>query len=167
MITPLLIESNANAINVGEHSSTQQYGDQFDGSSAHTNLNIFRFSLTNDSGSLQTVDEIIFRLSSITGITDATNDLTNVELFIDGNGTPEATATEIDIDGSAIIRFTNASGLFDIADGQSVDYVLQGDFANLIKDDTLTISLSTSDITLDSGGAVGGSSVVVALDSAR
>ena len=143
-------------ITLGEHSSTQQYGDQFDGSSSHTDLNIFRFSLTNDSGSLQTVDEIIFRLSAVTGITDATSDLTNVELFIDGNGTPEASATEVDIDGSAIVRFTNASGLFDIADSQSVDYVLQGDFANLIKDDTLTISLSSSDITLDSEGVVDG-----------
>lgn len=143
-------------ITLGEHSSTQQYGDQFDGSSSHTDLNIFRFSLTNDSGSLQTVDEIIFQLSAVSGITDATNDLTNVELFIDGNGTPEAGATEVDIDGSAIIRFTNASGLFDIADGQSVDYVLQGDFANLIKDDALTISLASSDITLDSAGVVDG-----------
>jgi hypothetical protein len=154
MLTPPL--NNISDITLREHSSNQQYDDQFDGSSSHTDLNVFRFSLNNESGSLQTVDEIIFRLSGVTGITDATNDLTSVELFIDGNGTPEATATEVDIDGSAIIRFTNASGLFDIAAGQNVDYVLQGDFTNLIKDDTLTISLASSDITLDSGGLVGG-----------
>jgi hypothetical protein len=146
--------------------SSGQLSDQFDGSDSQTDLNIFRFSLANDSNSLQTVDEIIFRLSGVTGITDATNDLTSVELFIDGSGTPEASATEVDIDGTATIRFTNASGLFSIAVGQSVDYVLQGDFTNLVKDDTLTISLASSDITLDSGEPVGGDSPTPATHTA-
>jgi hypothetical protein len=154
---------------LAEHSLGTQSSDQFDGSLYLTDSNLFRFSTENTTGSLQTIDEIIFRLSAITGI--STGDLTNADLYIDSDsdGNPdtlEASGGTVDI-GAGTITFSDpTNGLTDIADSTTVDFILQADASNLESSDSITISLSPDDITLDSAETVGGSSPASAIHTA-
>jgi hypothetical protein len=144
------------AVILQDHSSGQ-LSNQFDGSPVLTDVDLFRFRLNNNTAGAETVDAIVFQLSSITGISDDTNDLTNVELYEDGNPTPIATGGSVSINegaGTGTITFSNASGLFTIAGSDAIDYFLQSDAGNLLDGDTITLSLSRTDITLDSANSV-------------
>jgi hypothetical protein len=50
-----------------------------------TAVELFRFQLTNNDTSVQrTVNQLVFQLSSISGI--VTSDLNNLQLYVDANG---------------------------------------------------------------------------------
>ena len=131
--------------------SLGQVTDQFDTSASHDNLDLFRFQLSNANDSPLTVDQIVFNLSAVSGI--VTNDLS--DLRINDGSTDVATAGSPSIAGATgTITF---SGDFVIPASTTVDYTLRGDVFNLDGeiDDTLTISLTTSDVTLADGIVIG------------
>ena len=70
---------------LGEHTAGQ-VTDQFDASASHADVNLFRFHFTNNSAVDVTVDEIVFPLSAVNGISDATSDLANLDIYVDSDG---------------------------------------------------------------------------------
>jgi hypothetical protein len=145
-------------VTLAEHASGQ-LGDQFDSSTSHDDLSVFRFRLTNNTGSEVRVDALAFQLFLIYGISDATNDLSDVHLYEDGNPTPKASSPTIDIDeaaGTGSITFSDiTNGIFTIPANTAVDYVLVSDVSNLAFAETLTISLESTNVTLHSGTRAG------------
>ena len=138
------------AINLGQHDSSQA-PDQFTTRSTYNDADLFRFQLTNTSASGVTVDELIFQLSSVSGIVTA--DLSDLQI---NNGLVYVTTGgSASISGSTgTIIFT---GNFTVPASSSVDYTLTGDVANISASatDTLTISLNAADITTLTGDAGG------------
>ena len=126
-----------------------------------TGAELFAFQLTNYSGSTKTVTQIVFDLSSVSGVADTQFDNLYIYVDDDGDGTIEAGETTIvgdpDVEGvvsitepNGTITFSSISG-WTIAAETTVNYILKGDVNNLEGGDTLTISLSSDDLTLQAG----------------
>jgi hypothetical protein len=156
--------SQAGDITLDDH-TLGQVSDQFDDDSSTSDANLFSFQLANGGASAVAIDRITFQLSAITGITDSSSDLTNLQIYSDddGNGTPDTLKTNgsgyVTIDEGAqtgTIIFSSNSGLFSVPAGQTVDYILEGDAANLVMDDSVTIALTSGDIITDEGTTAGG-----------
>ena len=134
---------------LGNHASGQA-PDAFDGNLSQNDKDLYRFQLSNTTDSVVTIDQIIFNLSAVSGILTA--DLSDLRI---NDGTSDVvTGGTPDISSAAgTVTFTTD---WTIAARATKNYTLRGDAANLIKDNTLTIALSSSGITLVSGD-VGGS----------
>lgn len=134
---------------LGDYSPGGQVTDQFDGSTSQNDKELFRFQLANPTGNDLTVDQIVFQLSSITGIVDT--DLSDLRIY-DG-------ATNVG--GTASVSIAGATGTITFGDnftvpaGQTKNYALIGDVANLVGLDSITLSLGTGDITLVTGSVSG------------
>jgi type II secretory pathway pseudopilin PulG len=143
---------------LANHTAGQET-DAFGTGSSVTGAELFTFQLSNTTGSTVTVNEVVFQLSSVTGISDT--DFANLEIQVDDNGdgtidgsdTTGAVGGTGTVDGS--VTTITFSTPFDISASDTVDYILRGDVSNLVSPDTLTIGLGTSNITLASG-TVGG-----------
>ena len=136
---------------VGNHASGQ-VADAFDGNLSQNDKELFRFRLTNTTGSDATIDQIVFPLSSVSGI--SSGDLS--DLKIKEGITEIVTGGVASISsGTGTITFT---GDWTVAAGQTKDYSLYGDVSNLQYADTLTIALGSANITV-SGDASGSVSV--------
>ena len=135
---------------LGEHASGQ-IEDAFGACTSVYDAELFRFQLENTTGSELTVDEIVFQLSSVTGIVDS--DFS--DLRINDGASDVATGPTVDVSGGTITFSDTTNGLFTIAASTTKDYTLIGDVSSLEDGDTVTLALGTSNVTLDSG-TVGG-----------
>jgi hypothetical protein len=149
---------------LGAHTATQ-LDDGLDDEPVQTAVHMYRFQLQNVAASDIAINRITFRLSDITGISDETSDLSNMELYEDtgGDGTPDILKSsgpvQIAINegaGTGTIMFDDGGGLFTVPMGQTVDYILMGDAANLERYETFTIALSPNDIVTESEEFAGG-----------
>ena len=146
-------------VSLADHAAGQET-DRFGTESAVTGAELFAFKLTNNTGSTITVDEVVFQLSSVTGISDT--DFANLTIYVDdnGDGTIDGGETTGTVGGSGTVNAgvstITFSTNFDISASTTVNYILKGDVSNLADDDTVTIDLGTSNVTLTSG-TVGGS----------
>jgi hypothetical protein len=66
-----------------DNHSSRQAGNQFVACTTKYNASLFKFQLTNNSSTDVTVDEVIFQLSSITGIVNG--DLSDLRIYDDTN----------------------------------------------------------------------------------
>ena len=124
---------------------------------------LFAFKLTNNTGSQVTVTQVQFQLSSVTGI--AQGDVGNFLIYQDDNNDGAIGAGETTTVGgtgavNAGMTTITFSTSFTVAASTTVNYILKGNAANLASDDTMTIALGKTNITLSSG-SVGGSTTSV------
>jgi hypothetical protein len=151
-------EKEAGDLYLAEHAAGQET-DSFGGQSSATGAELFAFKLTNETGSQVTVSEVQFQLSSVTGIVQG--DFANLEIYVDtdNGGTIEAGETTT-VGGSGTVNAGVTTITFstsiNISASTAVNYILTGDVSNLVQNDTVTIGLGTSNVTLTSG-SVGGS----------
>ena len=138
-----------NTVIIGSHSGGQA-PDAFDGNLSQNDVDLYRFSLFNTEASAVTVDQIVFSLSAVSGIETA--DLSDLRIW-DGTSYVVAGGTPSISSGTGTITFTTT---WTIPAASTVHYTLRGDVANLVKDDTLTLSLVPAGVALVSGD-VGGS----------
>ena len=145
----------ANATHTAEHTvllgthGSGQAADQFDGSLSQTDKGLFRFRLTNNSGTTATVGQVVLQLSAVAGIVDG--DLTDLRLN-DGTADVSLGGTPSIAAGTGTITF---AADFNLAAGATKDLVLFADVASLVAGDGLTLALGTTDVTVLSG-SVGG-----------
>ncbi|KPJ58250.1 MAG: hypothetical protein AMJ46_14485, partial [Latescibacteria bacterium DG_63] len=131
--------------------STGQITDQFDDSPSLNDVTLFRFRLWNNSDSSATIDQIVFHLSGVSGI--SAGDLSDLKICLSA-----ASCYSL---GDPTVQITGDTGTLTFDEGWSIspnfgtDWYLRGDVANLGTGDTLTISLAPSDVTLISGRVVG------------
>ena len=145
---------------LADHAAGQRTND-LSGSSTVTGAQLFGFQLTNETAGVLTVDQVVFQLSSITGIEYTHFD--NLKIYVDADNDGEIeTGEDIQVGGAGAVEQVNPpttitfSTDFDISASTTVNYILKGDVSNLEVDDTVTIDLGTSNVTLTSG-TVGGS----------
>jgi hypothetical protein len=125
-----------------------------------TGAELFAFQLTNNTGSAMTVDQIVFPLSAVTGISQG--DFGNLQIYVDANnnGTTDPGETTV-VGGTGVVNAGVTSITFTtdstISAGATVNYILKGNVSNLVNNDTVTISLGAGNIALSSG-TVGGTS---------
>ena len=155
-ITGLAEGSLTAVVNLGNHAQGQAE-NQFVNSTSKDDANLFKFQFTNAGVTDLTVDTVVFQLSSISGI--LTGDLSDLRIYDDTNAQVAASGGTPSIAGATgTITFSDVSnGLFDVPAGETVNYTLIGDAASLAKGDTVTIALSTTDVTLDAGSVAGSS----------
>ena len=136
------------AATLGNHASGQ-LTDQFDSAPTKDNVSLFRFQLVNTTAVDLTIDQVQFQLSAITGI--VTSNLSDLRI---NNGTTDvATGGSPNISGeTGTITFT---GNFTLPASGTVNYTLIGDVISLAAGDTVTIGLSTANVTL-LAGSLGG-----------
>ena len=91
-----------------------------------------------------------------------TSDLNSFQLYIDANGDGDIGDGETTtVGGTGLVSIAGATGTitfstsFDIAASTTVQYILTGDVSNLVPEDTVTIALGASNITLASGSVDG------------
>ncbi len=126
-----------------------QLADQLDGAPSRDDAPVFRFQLFNGTGNDVTIDQVVFPLSGIAGVVGT--DLTDLKLFdecgyVGGAGAASVTGA------TGTITFT---GDFTVVAGQTKNYTLYADLANLVKNDTLTVSFAPGNVTVLAGD-VGG-----------
>ena len=115
-----------------ENSDAGQVADAFDTDWSENDANLFRFQMRNATGSSVTVNEVVIRLSGISGIiSDNLNDLRLSNGTSNVGGTPAVSMP----DSTGTITFSTP---FSLAAGDPVTYTLIGDVANLVGADTLT-----------------------------
>ena len=150
-------ETNS-TVSLANHAAGQE-ADKFTSTSSVTGAELFAFQLTNNTASTVTVTQVQFQLSSVSGI--AQGDLTNLALYVDANGDGTIGGGETTTVGGAgavnsgVTTLTFSSS-FTIGASSTVNYILKGDVSNLVAGDSVTISLGTSNVTLQSG-TMGGS----------
>jgi hypothetical protein len=147
------------AVALADHTAGQE-ADKFGTSGSVTGAELFAFQLTNNRGNTPTVvDQVVFQLSSVTGISDT--DFANLEIYVDDNndGTIDGSDTVGTVGGFGLVdagvTTITFSADFTVAGSAAVNYILKGDVSNLGVGNTVTIGLGTSDVTLISG-TVGG-----------
>ena len=151
------IES-AEDVTLADHAVGQE-SDKFFSAPSVTGAELFAFQLTNNTAGALTVDQVVLPLSAVSGIADT--DFANLLLYVDDNG-------DGTIDGSDVTGTVGGSGSVDagvttitfganfpIAASSTVNYILIGDANNLVSNDTVTIDLDTTDVTLLSGTVAG------------
>ena len=126
-----------------------QLADQLDGAPSRDDTPVFRFQVFNGTGNDITIDQVVFPLSGIAGV--AGTDLTDLKLhdesgYVGGVGAASITGA------TGAITFT---GDFTVTAGQTKNYTLYADLANLVKNDTLTVSVAPGNVTVLAGD-VGG-----------
>jgi hypothetical protein len=155
-------------VTLSEHAAGQEK-DKFALDSSVTDVDLFTFRLVRTAGQRATVSRIEFQLSDITGIVTATTDLSNLRIYYDANGngtidggetaTVGGTSPTVYIDGSSgYIRFDDD---FTLTSDGNLNYILNGNVINLVKGDTMTISLSNSNVSLTSGDVNGSTTDVI------
>ena len=147
--------SGTNDVLLDDH-YLRQVPDQFNDLPTQSDTYLYRFALFNNTAGTLTVDQIVFHLSSITGISDDTGDLTDLKIHIPG-GTVVVSGGTVLINeggGTGTITFTTN---WDLPASTGRGYTLTGDLISLVAGDTMTVSMGTGDVLLTSG-TVGGAS---------
>ncbi len=130
---------------VADHEAGQEF-DAFTESGGETQAELFGFKL--DTCLSVTINELVFRLSNITGLTDFDWSLVDVIVDDDDDGTLDPGETTA-VGGSGIVD--QASGTITFSSSFPVaaltNYILRADFSELSDGDTVTISLLDTDIT--------------------
>lgn len=129
-----------------DHDSGQE-ADAFSESGGETNAELFAFKL-DSVGATVTVTQLVFRLSSITGL--VSGDWTGVEIIEDANGDGAIGGGETTAVGGAGVVNQPAgtitfSSSFTVTTG--ANYILRADFASLSQNDEVTIGLAAADVT--------------------
>ena len=135
---------------LGEHGSGQ-VADQFDGSSAQNDAGLIRFRLQNTAATAITADQLVIQLSSVSGIVDG--DLSDLRVH---DGTVDVSTGGVPSIAGATGSVT-FSGDFTVPASSTRDYTVFADVANLVDGDTVTVGVSTSDVTLLAGSMLGSS----------
>jgi len=136
-----------------------QETDKFGENESITGAELFAFWLTNNETIAVTVDQVIFQLSSVSGIVQG--DFANVLIYVDGNGDGVIGAGEVTTVGGAgvvdagVITITFSTD-FTIPAGTAVYYILKGDVSSLLPNDTITIGLEPSNVLVLGGGTASG-----------
>ncbi len=144
---------------LADHAAGQE-ADNLEGDLSVTGEELFAFNLTSNADSTVTVSQVIFQLSLVTGILQG--DFANLAIYVDDDNSGTIDVGETTTVGGAgtvdslVSTITFSTG-FDISASSTVNYILKGDVSNLVEDDTVTIDLGPSNITLTSG-SVGGTS---------
>jgi len=138
---------------LADHAAGQQGNNLLLGEGTITDAQLFGFKLTNATTGTVTVDQIVFTLSSVTGI--AQGDFANLAIYVDddNDGTIETGETTT-VGGSGVVSAgvstITFSTDFNISASATVNYILVGDVSNLVSGDTVTIDLAASNVTLSS-----------------
>lgn len=127
-----------------------QVGDAFSQQGGETDAELFAFELTPCSGTI-TVNEIVFRLTDLAGLTDS--DWAGLELVVDQNADGVIDASETTtVAGTGVVDTAAGTITFStsfIVTG-TTSYILRGDFASLSLGDKVTIGLAATDISANS-----------------
>ncbi|MHC4544674.1 MAG: DUF2341 domain-containing protein, partial [Planctomycetota bacterium] len=151
-------EESAGTVSLGNHAAGQE-ADKFTTESSVTGAELFAFKLTNTTDSTVTVKKVLFPLSSVTGISQG--DFANLELYVDANndgtvgGGETTTVGGTGVVNAGVTDITFSTD-FAISANTTVNYIMKGDVSNLVGNDTVTIDLGTSNVTINAGH-VGGS----------
>ena len=145
-----------------EHAAGQEK-DKFTVEATVTDVELFAFRLMRTAGQRATVSSVQFQLSSITGVETA--DLSNLKIYYDanGNGTIDGGETTTVGGTSPTVSIVGSSGTitfneqFTLTSDGNLNYILKGDVANLAMKDTMTVSLSNSNVSITSGTVNAGS----------
>jgi hypothetical protein len=146
-------------LGLADHDAGQE-ADAFTESGVQIAAELFGFKL-EPCGGTTTVTEVVFSLSSISGLTDL--DWANVEVVVDGNGDGDINGGEgTTVGGAGVVD--QAAGTITFSGGFAVtaatDYILRADFVTLSTGDMVTISLNDADITPATSSVVGVTSSV-------
>ena len=148
LTNPCGIALDLGTLVLSDHAAGQET-DAFTGSGSNEPAELFAFKL--DPGYIPiSVTPVVFRLTSIVGLTDG--DWTNVDLVVDGNnnGIIDVTPLENTLVGG-IGAVDQGLGTVTFPDSFNVsavtNYILRADFASLSDGDTVTIDLNPADIT--------------------
>ena len=124
---------------------------------------LLAFQLTNNSGSIINLTQVLFQLSTISGINQG--DLSNLLIYVDENANGVVDGGETAMVGgsgsvdSGVTAITFSSP-FTLAANSVTYFILKGDVANLNANDRLAIRLESTGLTV-SGGTAGGSTEAV------
>ena len=154
--------SPASAVTLANHAAGQE-ADKFTTASSVTGAELFAFKLTNNSGSQVTISSLVLSLSSVTGV--AQGDFANLAIYEDTNGDGAISGESTTVGGAGVVNATPStitfSTSFNIAASTTKNYILKGDVSNLVAGDTVTIGLTSGNVTL-SAGTISGSTTSVA-----
>ncbi|MGA1794649.1 MAG: DUF2341 domain-containing protein [bacterium] len=152
---------------LADHAAGQE-GDKFDENASVIGAELFAFQLTNNETSAATIDQVVFQLSSVSGI--AQGDFANLSIYIDADNDGTIEAGESTTVGGAgavnagVTTITFGTD-FDIAAGATVNYILKGDVASLIPNDTITIDLGPDNVIVLGSGTASGNDAASAVHS--
>jgi hypothetical protein len=151
-------EEDTSDVWLAEHAAGQE-ADKFGLGGSVAGAELFAFKLINNTASQVTVSEVQFQLSSVSGIVQG--DFSSLEIYVDDNNDGTIDVGEITtVGGSGTVDAGVATITFgtdfNISASGTVNYILKGDVSNLAINDTVTIGLGTSNVTLASG-TMGGS----------
>ncbi|MCH9002292.1 MAG: hypothetical protein IIC02_06935 [Planctomycetes bacterium] len=145
-IISAVLNASSTRLDLADHTAGQE-SDAFSESGSETDAELFAFELDPIGGS-QTVTEIVFTISSITGLADG--DWGGVEIIEDTNDDGNIGGSETTARGGAGV-VVQAGGTITFSSSFTVtattSYILRADFSFLSDGDAVTISLTASNIT--------------------
>jgi hypothetical protein len=156
----IAIAPESNVVTLADHAAGQ-VSNNFVGASTLYGAYLFGFQLANNSGGQVTVSTVEFQLSSVSGIDYS--QFSNLKIYVDTDGDGEIESGEDQVWTGSVeevnppTKITFSSGTFTVADSETVNYILKGDVSSLETDDTVTIDLGSSNVTLTPSTTVGGS----------
>jgi len=132
-------------LTLSDHTAGQE-SDAFTQSGSETNAELFAFEL-DSAGDTITVTQLVFSLSAISGLGDG--DWAGVEIIVDDNDDGDISGESTAVGGAGVVNTAGGtitfSTSFDVTAVTS--YILRADFASLSDGDTVTIDLTTANIT--------------------
>ena len=142
---------------VGDHQN-DQLGNVLEGQGGITGGNLFAFQMLSRSNGSRTVSEMTFQLSEINGISGG--DLGSMTLKVDDNGDGLIGVGESTSYSSSTVSVSGTTGTITFSDTITVtantQFILAGDVTS-VAGTTMTISLASSDIRVETGALVHGS----------
>ncbi|MEJ2363923.1 MAG: DUF2341 domain-containing protein, partial [Deltaproteobacteria bacterium] len=158
----IAVRPGASGVTLADHAAGQ-VTNNFYGATTLYGAYLFNFQLTNNSGGQVTVDTVEFQLSSVSGIDYS--QFTNLKIYVDTDGDGEIETGEDQVwtgsveEANPHTKISFSSGTFPVDASDTVNYILRGDVSSLQLDDTVTIDLGSSNVTLTPSTTVGGSGV--------
>ncbi|MGA1845120.1 MAG: DUF2341 domain-containing protein, partial [bacterium] len=143
---------------LADHAAGQET-DKFGENESVTGAELFAFQFTNNEASPVTVDQVVFQLSSVSGIEQG--DFANLLIYVDTDNDGVIEAGESTTVGGAGVVDAGVTSItfstdFVIAKGVTVNYILTGDVSSLLPNDTITIDLGTDSVAILGGGTASG-----------
>ncbi|MGB0716796.1 MAG: hypothetical protein ACPGXK_13015, partial [Phycisphaerae bacterium] len=126
---------------------TGQETDAFTQSGSETDAELFAFEL-NPLCDTTTITQIVFRLTSISGLTDG--DWGGIELLVDADDSGDISGGETTaVGGTGVVNTAGGTITFSTSFSLTAEtsYILRADFASLSNGDQVTIGLDKADVT--------------------
>jgi len=133
------------ALTLADHDAGQE-SDAFTQSGSETDAELFGFNLDAD-GDIIAVTQLVFRLTNISGLTDADWTFGEIVVDDDNNGTIEFSETTT-VGGVETVDQAAGTITFPLSFNvlSATNYILRMNFSSLSEGDAVTISLSSADV---------------------